>query len=201
MAQIGRQREAASNRSGTGWVSFFCHGQIDKACSLWGRLFVWRQNMSFGNSGVIAKTFKGGRPILKKHTPTGPLSGDSAALKSLIESALDADKAIDIETIDLHDQTSLADYMIIASGRSSLQIVSTARKLAERLKAHGLEDVHVEGATQGDWVIVDAGDVIVHLFRPEIRVFYDLERMWRPHPQPRLASVRVGNAARASLPT
>ncbi|HRC27567.1 MAG TPA: ribosome silencing factor [Alphaproteobacteria bacterium] len=116
-----------------------------------------------------------------------------AALKAYIESALDADKAIDIETIDLRGQTSIADYMIIASGRSSTQIVSTAHKLADRLKALGVTDIHVEGTTQGDWVVLDAGDVIVHLFRPEIRVFYDLARMWRP--QFPGTPVRVGTGA------
>lgn len=121
---------------------------------------------------------KGGRSIL-----TFPLNGsrlnDPSALKSFIESALDADKAIDIETIDLRGQTSIADYMMIASGRSSTQIVSTAQKLAQKLKTQGLSDVRIEGAAVGDWVIVDAGDVIVHLFRPEVRAFYDLARMWR----------------------
>ncbi|MCB9978062.1 MAG: ribosome silencing factor [Rhodospirillales bacterium] len=104
---------------------------------------------------------------------------DPLALKTFIESALDADKAIDIETIDLRGQTSIADYMTIASGRSSTQIVSTAQKLAQKLKTQGLSDVRVEGAAVGDWVIVDAGDVIVHLFRPEVRALYDLARMWR----------------------
>lgn len=104
---------------------------------------------------------------------------DPLALKTFIESALDADKAIDVETIDLRGQTSIADYMTIASGRSSTQIVSTAQKLAERLKTMGLSDVRIEGAAGGDWIVVDAGDVIVHLFRPEIRALYDLARMWR----------------------
>lgn len=194
---MGRQREAAIHRIEKSILSFFRHGQIDEACSLWGRLFVWHKGPSFGNNDRTP-AFKGGDIILKIKTPTGPLSTDPSALKVFIESALDADKAIDIETIDLRDQTSLADYMIVASGRSSLQIVSTARKLAERLKASGLEDIHVEGATQGDWVIVDAGDVIVHLFRPEIRVFYDLERMWRP--QAPIAPVRAGSSVRAPRP-
>lgn len=117
---------------------------------------------------------------------------EPVALKTLIESALDADKAIDIETIDLRGQTSIADYMILASGRSSTQIVSTAQKLAQRLTSVGIPDVRVEGLAQGDWIVVDAGDVIVHLFRPEVRAFYDLAKMWHPQMSTPSGSVRTG---------
>ncbi len=99
-------------------------------------------------------------------------------LKTLIEQSLDADKAEEIEIIDLRGQTALADYMIVASGRSSRQVVALAQKLEDRLKSRGFKHIRTEGTDQGNWVIVDAGDVIVHLFRPEVREFYNIEKMW-----------------------
>lgn len=80
--------------------------------------------------------------------------------------------------VDLHGKSSIADYMVIASGRSQRQVLSMAQHLEQKLKAAGAKRVAVEGARQGDWVLIDGGDVIVHLFRPEIRRFYNLEKMW-----------------------
>lgn len=103
-------------------------------------------------------------------------------LKAMIESSLDADKASDIETIDLRGQTAIADYMIVATGTSTRQVGALAEKLEQRLKGAGLHGVRVEGKDLCNWVIVDAGDVIVHLFRPEVREYYSIEKMWRaPH--------------------
>lgn len=92
--------------------------------------------------------------------------------------ALDADKALEIEMIDLRGLTSIADYMVIASGTSSRHVSAMADKLAERLNILGLKDVRIEGQESCEWVIVDAGDVIIHLFKPEVRSFYNLEKMW-----------------------
>lgn len=78
----------------------------------------------------------------------------------------------------------MADYMIIASGRSSRQVKATAEKLRDRLLAAGIRGVRTEGLTQGDWAVIDAGDVIVHIFRPEVRTFYNIEKMWRSHHVP-----------------
>lgn len=104
------------------------------------------------------------------------------ALKTLIQTSLDADKALDIQTIDIRTLNPLADFMVIASGTSTRQVSAMARKLRDRLEAAGVADVRVEGVEGGDWVIVDAGDVLVHLFRPEVRAFYNIEKMWRlPH--------------------
>ena len=100
-------------------------------------------------------------------------------MKSAIEQWLDDDKAENIETIDLRGQSSLADFMIIASGRSSRQTSAIAEKLKDRLASLGCKDTKTEGEKTGDWVILDAGDVIVHLFRPEVREFYNIEQMWR----------------------
>jgi ribosome-associated protein len=92
--------------------------------------------------------------------------------------SLDADKAENIVCIELKDLSALADYMIIASGTSSRHISALASKLQERLTIRGVRGIRTEGLAQSDWVILDAGDVIVHLFRPEVREFYNLEKMW-----------------------
>jgi ribosome-associated protein len=105
----------------------------------------------------------------------GRSSGD---LLKIVEKSLDADKAEDIIAIDLTGKSSIADYMVIASGRSARQLASMAQHLDEKLTTAGISKVNVEGLTQGEWVLLDGGDVIVHLFKPEIRRFYNLEKMW-----------------------
>ena len=99
-------------------------------------------------------------------------------LKELIEKSLDDDKAFDIQTIDIKGQSSIADYIIIASGTSTTQVKGIANKLKDRLNARGYKNIRIEGAAQGDWVVVDAGDAVIHLFRPEVREFYNIEKMW-----------------------
>ena len=96
----------------------------------------------------------------------------------LVTASLGDDKAEDLVTIDLAGKSSIADYMVIASGRSQRQVGAMAEHLREKLKAAGLTSVPMEGAQRCDWVLIDAGDVIVHLFRPEVRSFYNLEKMW-----------------------
>ncbi len=96
----------------------------------------------------------------------------------LVETKLEDDKAQDIVVIDLTGKTTLADSMVIASGRSTRQVAALARKMGEKLKNYGFGKVPVEGLPQADWVLIDAGDVIIHLFRPEVRAFYNLEKMW-----------------------
>ena len=81
----------------------------------------------------------------------------------------------------IDQQAALADYMVVASGQSGKQITRMAEKLIERLKARGHDYIQTEGMSQGDWVIVDAGEIIIHLFRPEVRSFYNLEKIWSPH--------------------
>jgi ribosome-associated protein len=84
--------------------------------------------------------------------------------------------------IDLQGRSSFADQMVIATGRSSRQVTALAEQVEASLKAAGFGRVSSEGKTQGDWVLIDAGDVIVHVFRPEVRAYYNLERMWSPAP-------------------
>jgi ribosome-associated protein len=99
------------------------------------------------------------------------------ALTASVVASLDGDKAEEVVTIDLRGRSSIADVMVVASGRSGRQVGAMADHLLERLKASGVRAV-AEGMGQGDWVLIDAGDVIVHLFRPEVREFYDIEGMW-----------------------
>jgi ribosome-associated protein len=101
-------------------------------------------------------------------------------IKAIIEKSLDADKAVDINTIDLSGQSPLADYMVIASGTSSRHVGALAQKLRDKLATHGIS-ARLEGMSNSDWVVLDAGDVIVHLFRPEVRTFYNIEKMWGPY--------------------
>ena len=108
---------------------------------------------------------------------------DSVALPErtllrLIERSLDDDKAVDPVTIDLAGKTAFADAMVVASGTSQRHIAAMADKLLERLKVAGYRDVAAEGGGDADWVLIDTGDVIVHLFKPETRVFYNLEKLW-----------------------
>ncbi|MCP4208184.1 MAG: ribosome silencing factor [Shimia sp.] len=104
----------------------------------------------------------------------------SEALLARILTSLDEDKAEDIVQIDLRGKTSIGDYMVICTGRSSRQVTAIAEKLVERLKAEFGRGAKIEGKDTGDWVLVDTGDVILHIFRPEVREFYQLEKMWVP---------------------
>ncbi|PWR01894.1 ribosome silencing factor [Meridianimarinicoccus roseus] len=96
-----------------------------------------------------------------------------------ILSSLSDNKAEDVVSIDLRGRTEMADFMVIATGRSSRQVGAMAEKLLERLKQDFGITCKVEGKEQGDWVLIDAGDAVVHLFRPEVRDFYQLEKMWQ----------------------
>jgi ribosome-associated protein len=100
------------------------------------------------------------------------------ALHELVLRSLDDDKAIDVVSIPLKGKSNIADHMVIASGNSTRQVASMAQKLVERIKRELGRNARVEGLSVADWVLIDADDVIVHLFRPEVRSFYNLERMW-----------------------
>ncbi|SPH24451.1 Ribosomal silencing factor RsfS [Defluviimonas aquaemixtae] len=104
----------------------------------------------------------------------------SDELLARILSSLEDDKAEDVVVIDLRGRSSVADHMVICSGRSSRQVSAIAEKLTERLKSEFGRICKIEGKDQGDWVLIDASDVVVHVFRPEVRDFYQLEKMWLP---------------------
>lgn len=114
-----------------------------------------------------------------------PQSGSpytSRELLDLILKSLDDDKAEEIVQIDLRARSAMADHMVIASGRSSRQVAAIAEKLLDRLKEAFRLTARVEGKETGDWVLIDTGDVVVHVFRPEVRAFYQLEKMWQVPP-------------------
>ena len=98
-------------------------------------------------------------------------------LRRILES-LDDMKAEDTVTIDLAGKTSIADAMVVTSGRSTRHVTSIADSAIDSLEKAGVKGIRVEGKRNGDWVLIDAGDVIVHVFRPEVRAFYDIEKMW-----------------------
>ncbi|MEX1661332.1 ribosome silencing factor [uncultured Thioclava sp.] len=102
----------------------------------------------------------------------------SEEILARVISSLEDDKAEDVVTIDLRGRSSIGDYMVICSGRSSRQVGAIAENLSERLKQEFGRICKVEGKDQGDWVLLDSADVIVHVFRPEVRDFYQLEKMW-----------------------
>ena len=116
--------------------------------------------------------------------PEDEANGDNAPerLLHLVTTSLDQDGAEDLVEIPLAGKSTVADYMVIASGRSTRHVASLAEKLVERLKHEAGTRARVEGRDTADWVLIDAGDVIVHVFRPEVREFYQLEKMWLATP-------------------
>lgn len=118
-----------------------------------------------------------------------PAAKGNAALLALVLKQLDDDQAQDVVAIDLAGKSSIADHMVIASGRSTRQVAAMAQKLAEEVKKQGFGPARLEGLPAADWVLIDAGDVVVHIFRPEVRSFYNLERMWAFGDAPPVAGI------------
>ncbi len=112
-------------------------------------------------------------PIFKTHNAC-----DADQILELITTSLDDDKAENILTIPLKGKSAMADYMVVASGTSSRQVAAMAEHIEFKLKQNKIAILGLEGLRQADWVLIDANDVIVHLFQPEVREFYGLERMW-----------------------
>ncbi|MDF3414777.1 ribosome silencing factor [Sulfitobacter sp. M57] len=108
---------------------------------------------------------------------TSDMTTSNAVLAAILNS-LEEDKAEDIVQIDLRGKTEIGDHMIICSGRSSRQVSAISEKLAQKVKDDFGRSPKIEGKDIGDWVLIDTGDVIVHVFRPEVREFYQLEKMW-----------------------
>lgn len=122
---------------------------------------------------IEEKKTKTPRKTAKKTPPAENLN-----IKDVLVKSLDEDKAEDILYIDLRGKSSLADDMIIASGRSGRHVAALADKVITKLKDIGFGKAKVEGLTNSDWVLIDAGDIVIHLFRPEVREFYAIERIW-----------------------
>lgn len=114
---------------------------------------------------------------------TAPADLSSDQILSLVLTSLDDDKAEEVVTIDLRGRSAMADHMVIASGRNARQVANIAEKLSQRLKVETGRAARIEGKDTGDWVLIDTGDVVVHVFRPEVREFYQLEKMWMPSDQ------------------
>ncbi len=131
---------------------------------------------SLGGASHPATT--GTATIISMTSNTDTIQAEPGSLHALVLQQLDDDQAQDVVSIPLEGKSSIADHMIVASGRSTRQVAAIATKLAEKLKAAGEPSPRIEGLPAADWVLIDAGDVVVHLFRPEVRSFYNLERMW-----------------------
>jgi ribosome-associated protein len=128
------------------------------------------------------------KPKIAKKASVAPaaVEAQSEASKtlSLILARLDDMKAEETVTIDLRGKSAFSDYMVVTSGRSNRHVGAVAENLAKGLKETGIKKIHVEGLPNCDWVLIDSGDVIVHVFRPEVREFYNLERLWSQTPTP-----------------
>lgn len=127
---------------------------------------------------VAAKAKPSRKSSTKKVEATSLADARARQLLKLVEKSLDDDKAEDIVSVDLAGKSAIADYMVIATGRNVRQLAAMAHHIAEKLSKAGAKPINIEGVSQGDWVLVDGNDIIVHLFRPEIRKLYSLEKMW-----------------------
>ena len=135
-------------------------------------------------------------PLPEDSANPAPERGDGLeTLEALILSRLDEDKAEEIVLIDLKGKSSLADAVIIASGRSQRHVAAIADRLLRTLKEQGFGKANVEGLPHADWVLIDAGDVIVHLFRPEVRAFYNIEKIWSVTAPERAAAIAASDRA------
>jgi ribosome-associated protein len=135
---------------------------------------------------ITALSAKKSRSAGAKRT-SQPRDKPAVKLEKLITTTLEDAKALDVTSIDLAGKSPMADYMIVASGRSQRHVGAIADQLARKLKDEGHGKVRIEGLPHCDWVLIDASDVIVHVFRPEVREFYNLERLWSASPDKKLA--------------
>src|SRR3546814_10568698 len=136
------------------------------------RISDWSSDVCSSDLGVILQETKALRAAQQD------VLAQSRRLLSVIQSSLEDDKADDIVVIELADKSSIADFMVIASGRSARQVGAMGDHLREKLKDEGVLGITAEGRERCDWVLLDAGNVIVHLFRPEVGAFYNLDKMW-----------------------
>lgn len=143
------------------------------------------------------------RPIVRKALSRREAPSPAARLLALVQRSLDDDKAEDIAVIDMAGKSAIADFMVIATGRSNRHVASMAEHLRERVKPEIGHQPPIEGLAQADWVLIDAGDVVVHLFRPDVRNFYNLEKMWShplPEPQDGMAGLVKEKAMKPKKP-
>jgi ribosome-associated protein len=135
---------------------------------------------------LLAASPKAAKP--RKPRGKKPAAEKPKGALDIILARLEDAKAEQVVTITLDDKTAVADAMVVASGRSNRHVGAIADQLVQKLKEKGYRDLRIEGMPQCDWVLVDAGDVVVHIFRPEVRSFYNLEKLWSAHaPDDRMA--------------
>ncbi len=127
---------------------------------------------------ALPRTALSAAPRKRKAAPVHKAKGGPDTLLALVLARLDDNKAAETVTIDLEGKSSIADFMVVTSGRSNRHVGAIAKNLVDELEKSGAKNVRVEGMRHSDWVLIDAGDVIVHVFRPEVREFYNLEKMW-----------------------
>ena len=125
---------------------------------------------------AVARTRKATAPVLVEKASAG------SATLDLILAKIDDMKAEQTVTIDLRGKSAFSDFMVVTSGRSNRHVGAVAETISKGLKENGIKGLHVEGLTNCDWVLIDTGEVIVHIFRPEVREFYNLERLWTQTP-------------------
>ncbi|MBN8979669.1 MAG: ribosome silencing factor [Rhizobiales bacterium] len=130
------------------------------------------------SKSASAKSVSKAKPLNAKPVAVSKAQPDADKTLNLILSRLDDMKAEETVTIDLRGKSSITDYMIVTSGRANRHVGAIAENVAKGLKENGIVAPHVEGFPSCDWVLIDSGDVIVHVFRPEVREFYNLEKMW-----------------------
>lgn len=164
------RRQAARQRDG----SIRCG--ISRTCALQGHLLIGPDEEEDANHTM--RTATGTARTGTSPAEIVPKGHDLEDLLKLVTATLDDAKAEKIVTIDLKGKSSMGDYMIVASGRTDRHVGAIADQLQKRLKEDGYGDARVEGEPQCDWVLVDIGSIIVHVFRPEVREFYNLEKMW-----------------------
>lgn len=129
---------------------------------------------------AVRKTKAAQKPSPKTVRTQKTVHGFSEQLRDAALKVLDDRQADEIVTVNLTGKSSMADYLLIASGRAARQIAAIAHHLREAFEKLGIKQIRVEGLPEANWVLVDAGDIVVHLFRPEVRRYYDLEAIWRP---------------------
>ena len=142
----------------------------------------WSLATSVLSKSVLPKVSKASPKTARKTSTQAALKAQPDADKTLnmILSRLDDMKAEETVTIDLRGKSAFSDYMIVTSGRANRHVGAIAENVTKALKETGIKNLHVEGIPNCDWVLIDSGDVIVHVFRPEVRAFYNLEKMWMP---------------------
>ncbi len=176
-------RAVLASKAAKRFTSYYCppRALMDRELPAWTFLHIRRHPASASEIRALTQTRSPQEPPIARKSQPSPQSETPAPVPpntvDIVTASLEDDKGEDILVIDLRGRTSLADHMVIVTGRSARQVGAMAGHLVEKLKAVGVR-TKAEGLSTCDWVLIDSGDIIVHLFRPEVRAFYNLEKMW-----------------------